>query len=112
MSVPSSGTYLRVGWHPTDTCLVGAGWSLVFSRSLMIDAHLVWDWNGTLLDDLGIVVEAVNHSTAAFGLNPITANDYRDHYTRPVRDFYDRLFGRTIDDDGWLLLNYGYHDTY
>lgn len=78
----------------------------------MIDPHLVWDWNGTLLDDLGIVVEAVNRSTAAFGLNAITANDYRDHYTRPVRDFYDSLFGRTIEDDEWLLLNTGFHDAY
>jgi len=74
--------------------------------------HLVWDWNGTLLDDLGIVVEAVNRSIAVFGLDTITADDYRDHYTRPVRDFYDRLFRRTIEDDEWLILNAGFHDAY
>jgi phosphoglycolate phosphatase-like HAD superfamily hydrolase len=78
----------------------------------MNDRHLVWDWNGTLLDDLGIVVEAVNRSIAMFGLDAITANDYRDHYTRPVRDFYDRLFRRTIEDDEWLILNTGFHDVY
>jgi phosphoglycolate phosphatase-like HAD superfamily hydrolase len=78
----------------------------------MNDPHLVWDWNGTLLDDLGIVVEAVNSSIAPFGLDAITANDYRDHYTRPVRDFYDRLFRRTIEDDEWLILNTGFHDAY
>ncbi|HEX6298877.1 MAG TPA: HAD family hydrolase [Acidimicrobiia bacterium] len=74
--------------------------------------HLVWDWNGTLLDDLGIVIEAVNRSIAAFGARAITADDYRDHYTRPVRDFYDNLFGRMIDDEEWLRLNTGFHDTY
>jgi phosphoglycolate phosphatase-like HAD superfamily hydrolase len=74
--------------------------------------HLVWDWNGTLLDDLEIVIEAVNRSVAVFGLNPITADDYRDHYTRPVRHFYDRLFGRTIDDEEWLRLNTAFHDAY
>lgn len=74
--------------------------------------HLVWDWNGTLLDDLGIVLEAVNRSIADFGVGAITADDYRDHYTRPVRRFYDRLFGRVIDDEEWLRLNAGFHDAY
>jgi phosphoglycolate phosphatase-like HAD superfamily hydrolase len=74
--------------------------------------HLVWDWNGTLLDDLEIVVEAVNRSITAFGLSAITEDDYRDHYTRPVRDFYDGLFGRAIEDEEWLRLNTGFHDAY
>jgi phosphoglycolate phosphatase-like HAD superfamily hydrolase len=74
--------------------------------------HLVWDWNGTLLDDLEIVIEAVNRSIASFGGKPITADDYRDHYTRPVRHFYDNLFGRVIDDEEWLRLNTGFHDAY
>lgn len=75
-------------------------------------SHIVWDWNGTLLDDLLIVVEAVNRSIGAFGLAPITAESYRDHYTRPVRHFYDRLFGRTVSDEEWLRLNTGFHDAY
>jgi phosphoglycolate phosphatase-like HAD superfamily hydrolase len=78
----------------------------------VIRGHIVWDWNGTLLDDLPIVIEAVNSSIAALGEGPITADDYRDHYTRPVRHFYDRLFGRTISDDDWLRLNAGFHDSY
>lgn len=75
-------------------------------------SHLVWDWNGTLLDDLPIVVEAVNRSIGVFGLNPIGADDYRDHYTRPVRHFYDRLFGRKVSDEEWLRLNTSFHETY
>lgn len=78
----------------------------------MEPSHLVWDWNGTLLDDLPIVIDAVNRAIAAFGLNPITADDYRDHYTRPVRHFYDRLFGRPVDDEEWLRLNTSFHEAY
>lgn len=74
--------------------------------------HLVWDWNGTLLDDLPIVVEAVSRSIAMFGFAPITADDYRDHYTRPVRHFYDNLFGRVVADEEWLRLNATFHDVY
>lgn len=74
--------------------------------------HVVWDWNGTLLDDFGIVIDAVNLSISEFGEGPITATDYRDHYTRPVRAFYDSLFGRVIADEEWLRINTAFHDSY
>lgn len=72
----------------------------------------MWDWNGTLLDDLSIVVEAVNRTIGVFGVGPITVDGYRDHYTRPVRVFYDSLFGRGISDEEWLHLNATFHETY
>lgn len=74
--------------------------------------HVVWDWNGTLLDDLSIVVEAVNRSISLFGEGPITEEDYRDHYTRPVKHFYDSLLGRTVTNEEWLRLNSTFHDVY
>ena len=74
--------------------------------------HIVWDWNGTLLDDLHVVIEAVNLSMGALGLDPIDEHGYRDHFTRPVRAFYDSLFGRPIRDEEWELLNQGFHQHY
>lgn len=74
--------------------------------------HLVWDWNGTLLDDLPIVIEAVNRALAPFDVDPIDATGYRDHYTRPVRHFYDRLLGRAVTDEEWLRLNSAFHEAY
>ena len=74
--------------------------------------HIVWDWNGTLLDDLGIVVESLNVGTARFGVPPIDHDGYRDHFTRPVRGFYDSLFGRAISDMEWAELNRSFHDEY
>ncbi len=78
----------------------------------MGSSHVVWDWNGTLLDDLRIVIEAVNHSIGAFGVGPIDADTYRDHYTRPVRHFYDGLFGRPVTTPEWTQLNATFHDVY
>lgn len=75
-------------------------------------AHVVWDWNGTLLDDLPIVIQAVNRSISSFGFGPIDADVYRDHYTRPVRHFYEGLFGRMVTDEEWLRLNTDFHDAY
>lgn len=74
--------------------------------------HIVWDWNGTLLDDLDVVVESVNVGIAEFGLTSIDKDDYRDHFTRPVRAFYDSLFRRSIDDMEWGQLNKTFHDEY
>ncbi len=74
--------------------------------------HVIWDWNGTLVDDLPVVVAAVNTSLAAVGEGPIDADDYRDHYTRPVRVFYDRLLSRAVTDAEWETINTTFHLTY
>ena len=74
--------------------------------------HVVWDWNGTLLDDLPIVVESVNRSIALLGEAPITDDEYRDHYTRPVRLFYQSMFGRELSDREWSRLNEAFHEHY
>lgn len=74
--------------------------------------RVVWDWNGTLFDDLHIVVEAVNAGVGGFGLPPITLDDYRAHYTRPVKTFYDRLFGRPVTEAEWRTLDRRFHEGY
>jgi phosphoglycolate phosphatase-like HAD superfamily hydrolase len=74
--------------------------------------HVIWDWNGTLVDDLPIVVEAVNASLSAVGGPPIDADAYRDDYTRPVRLFYDRLLGHPVTDSEWHQIDDVFHCTY
>lgn len=74
--------------------------------------HVIWDWNGTLFDDQHIVVAAVNATIAPLGAGPITADDYREHYTRPVRVFYDRLIGRLIEDEEWESFDDTFHASY
>lgn len=74
--------------------------------------HVIWDWNGTLVDDLEVVVAAVNASLVELGIDPITAEDYRNHYTRPIRMFYDRLLGRPTTDAEWSAIDDTFHTTY
>lgn len=78
----------------------------------MSGLHIVWDWNGTLLDDLSVVIEAANISMGRFGVGPINEDGYRDHFTRPVRAFYDSLFGRLVTDEEWETLNETFHHEY
>lgn len=74
--------------------------------------HIVWDWNGTLFDDLHIVVESVNVLLACFGEGPIDALQYQEHYRRPVPLFYESLLGRAIDPDKWQTIDRVFHATY
>ncbi len=74
--------------------------------------HVVWDWNGTLVDDLPIVVESVNAALAAIGEASIDEDDYREHFTRPVDQFYVRLLERPISDEEWSALDRVFHERY
>ncbi|MFI2366808.1 HAD family hydrolase [Streptomyces sp. NPDC018833] len=75
-------------------------------------AHLVWDWNGTLLDDIGAVIEATNVAFAEIGLEQITLERYRELYCVPVPRFYERLMGRLPTDDEWLVMDAAFHRHY
>ncbi|MER7624802.1 HAD family hydrolase [Streptomyces sp. NPDC126503] len=74
--------------------------------------HLVWDWNGTLLDDIGAVIDATNAAFAELGLEPITLERYRELYTVPVPKFYERLMGRLPTDDEWTVMDGTFHRHY
>lgn len=52
---------------------------------------LVWDWNGTLLDDLDDAVTALNRMLVARDCAPTTKAYYRAHFGFPVRPFYAEL---------------------
>ena len=75
-------------------------------------AHLVWDWNGTLLDDLTLVVAATNVSLSTFGGPSITADDHRRDFRRPITAYYEYVLGRPVSEHEFLQLDRVYHDAY
>lgn len=52
---------------------------------------IIWDWNGTLLNDVDVVIEAINKLLNDRNLIPLTLERYRDVFTFPVRDYYERI---------------------
>ncbi|MCU0281289.1 MAG: HAD hydrolase-like protein [Acidimicrobiia bacterium] len=74
--------------------------------------HVVWDWNGTLFDDLDIVVAAVNVSLRAVGAGPIDADRYREVYQRPLHRFYETLLGRPVLPEEMASIDLDFHDAY
>ncbi|MEU9952998.1 HAD family hydrolase [Streptomyces sp. NPDC047939] len=74
--------------------------------------HLVWDWNGTLLDDNIAVVGATNAAFAEIGLAPITLEQYRETYCVPIPRFYERLMGRLPTEVEWERMDGVFHRHY
>ncbi|MEU0833430.1 HAD family hydrolase [Streptomyces sp. NPDC005969] len=74
--------------------------------------HLVWDWNGTLLDDNAAVVGATNAAFAEVGLEPLTLEQYREMYCIPIPRFYERLMGRLPTEAEWERMDGIFHRYY
>lgn len=75
-------------------------------------AHIVWDWNGTLLDDFDVVLQACNASCSDLLGRSIDAEEYRTHFARPVQLLYEGIFGRPLAAAEWQLINSRFHASY
>lgn len=75
-------------------------------------SHLVWDWNGTLLDDLGLVVAATNVALASAGGAPVTSDEHRRDFRRPIIDYYGSLLGRTVTVEEFAQMDRIFHTEY
>lgn len=53
--------------------------------------HVIWDWNGTLLEDVEHTVNINNQLLSEHGLPPISRSSYQDRFSFPVRNYYEEL---------------------
>ncbi|KAB1938782.1 HAD family hydrolase [Micromonospora sp. ALFpr18c] len=74
--------------------------------------HLVWDWNGTLLNDLSLVVSATNVVFASLGGPVVTLDEHRVRFRRPIAEYYAEVLGQAVDDDEFGRLDRIFHDAY
>jgi len=50
--------------------------------------NIIWDWNGTLLNDLDVCVTAINLLLEKRNLPAISSGHYTEIFTFPVKDYY------------------------
>jgi phosphoglycolate phosphatase len=53
--------------------------------------NLIFDWSGTLVDDLGPVIEATNAVLSRYGIAPMDREDFRRRFRLPYREFYREM---------------------
>ena len=69
-----------------------------------------WDWNGTLFDDVGASLEAVNVMLEKRGLEPLSLRRFRSAVATPIIKFYREFFD--VEKEGFTPLSREYHALY
>jgi phosphoglycolate phosphatase len=50
--------------------------------------HIIWDWNGTLFNDIELCVDVLNGLLVRRDLPAFSIEAYKDIFTFPVKDYY------------------------
>ncbi len=72
---------------------------------------VIWDFNGTLVDDLDLVVRAVNLQLAARSLPLLTVDRYREVFGFPIAEYYRRI-GFDLSAEPIEQLSAEFHAAY
>lgn len=70
----------------------------VVHKTLKDYDHIIWDWNGTLLSDIDIVLEIIEEILQAENLPMPSREEYRNIFCFPVVHYYQKL-GFSPDTD-------------
>lgn len=73
--------------------------------------HIVWDWNGTLLDDVWLCMESLARLLAKIGKPPIDIATYQRIFNFPVIDVY-RDLGFDVSPQSFATLSREFMDFY
>jgi len=52
---------------------------------------IIWDWNGTLLNDIELCVLTINEMLGRRKLDLLSVDDYREVFSFPVRNYYQKI---------------------
>ncbi len=73
--------------------------------------HIIWDWNGTLLNDVKLCASIMNKLLEQESLPGITLEKYRDIFTFPVVEYY-KLAGHTFEKNSFEVLGRIFMEEY
>ena len=69
--------------------------------------YIIWDWNGTLINDAWLFVEIMNSELKERNLPLITISDYRQQFTFPVKKYYENL-GFDFEKENFKEVGYNF----
>lgn len=68
--------------------------------------HVIWDWNGTLLNDISASLASVNDMLAVRGRPPMDIDFYRECIGVPIIKFYEKAFDMENEDYSVIIKQY------
>lgn len=72
---------------------------------------VIWDWNGTLLDDVEVNRKIINTMLLRRGLKPLGEAVYKDSFCFPVQSFQRRI-GFNFEEESVKEISEEYHRFY
>lgn len=73
--------------------------------------YIIWDFNGTLLNDVGICVDCLNTLLKSHGMSEKTEEEYKKIFTFPIKEYYRRA-GFDFDVTDYDTLAHEWTDYY
>ena len=73
--------------------------------------HIIWDWNGTLVNDLTLCVDLLNVSLKKRGLPLISENIYKQKFLFPIKKFYETV-GFDFPKENFESTNKKFHSGF
>ena len=57
-------------------------------KRLLQKTHVIWDWNGTLVDDVDLCIDIIGEIATRHGLSPVEKEEYLRKFRFPVLEYY------------------------
>lgn len=73
--------------------------------------YIIWDWNGTLLDDLCLCIRLLGEMLESHGRPPVTRERYLEIFDFPISEYYRRA-GFDFERESYESLAERYIDRY
>lgn len=73
--------------------------------------HIIWDWNGTLFNDVELCAGVMNMLLTQESLPNISTKKYKEIFTFPVIEYY-KIAGHTFERNSFEVLGKQFMDEY
>ena len=73
--------------------------------------NIIWDWNGTIINDAYLFVDIMNKTLTKYSLPNITIDDYKAKFCFPIKTYWKNL-GFNFDDSTFNTMNKDFINLY
>lgn len=85
---------------------------LIFFDTIFLMKYMIFDFNGTILDDVDLAINALNHTLKKYlDRKPMEITEYKEIFTFPVKKYYEKA-GFDFEKLDWFEIGQYWMDYY
>jgi phosphoglycolate phosphatase len=74
--------------------------------------HVIWDWNGTILNDADLCCRILGRVLGEIGHAPISVDEYREKFRFPIRNFYTEGLSVCLEKNCFVSMSETFISSY